>query len=84
VKSEASVRKAPRFSTDDPVYFSVPNASLKQQPTAESFVIVSVMPSDQTGNFQYRIKPIGPGPNRIASELELRHRQVEQHFKETA
>jgi hypothetical protein len=44
---------------------------MNQQP-AERFIIVSVMPVDRSGVYQYRLRPTGPGPQRVASELELR------------
>ncbi len=42
-----------------------------QQP-AERFVVVSIMPADNTGIYQYRIRPTGAGPQRVASELDLK------------
>jgi len=62
----------PRFHVDDSVFFlPQKNTRLGQLPS-ERFVIVAVMPRDHTGIPQYRIRPSGPGPLRMASESELR------------
>ena len=42
------------------------------QHPVERFIVVSVMPVDRSGTYQYRIRPTGAGPQRVASELELK------------
>ena len=62
----------PRYRIDESVFFSsTPGRSQGQQPT-ERFIVVSVLPVDRSGTYQYRIRPTGSGPQRVASELELR------------
>lgn len=65
-------RQGPRFRIDDQVYFSVQGPSARQQQPGERFVVMAVMPQDRAGNYQYRIRPVGSGPQRIATEPELR------------
>ena len=66
-----SQRSEPRFHVNDYVYFSsVPGRGAGM--TSERFIVVSVMPRDRAGAFQYRIKPIESGPHRVVTELELR------------
>ena len=67
----SSQQNGPRFRVDDYVYFSPQNAVGRSQ-TAERFVVVGVMPPDRTGAYQYRIRPTVSGPQRVATELELR------------
>ena len=45
---------------------------MKQQSQlpAERFIVVAVLPQDRAGTFQYRIRPTGAGPQRMATELE--------------
>ena len=62
----------PRYRVDDFVYFSAENALSHSQQSSERFVVVAVMPRDRVGNHQYRIRPTGTGPQRVATELELR------------
>ena len=62
----------PRFRIDDQVFFSIPSMSPRNQQTPEQYTVVSVMPVDQSGIFQYRIRPSGAGPQRVATELELK------------
>jgi hypothetical protein len=62
----------PRFRIDDQVFFSIPSMSPRNQQIPEKYTVVSVMPVDQTGVFQYRIRPSGAGPQRVATELELK------------
>lgn len=70
VKTE---RNGPRFHVDDHVFFSTQGAnSRNQQLPVERFVVVAVMPQDRAGTYQYRIRPTGSGPQRIATELELK------------
>ncbi|HLG88854.1 MAG TPA: hypothetical protein VKZ79_16825 [Alphaproteobacteria bacterium] len=64
-------QNGPRFRVDDYVYFSAQN-SLGRGQSSERFVIVGVMPRDRAGSYQYRIRPTVNGPNRVATELELR------------
>jgi hypothetical protein len=66
-----STRNGPRFGLDDQVYFSTQNLAARQQPS-DRFVIVQIMPQDRAGIYQYRIRPVGAGPQRVATELELR------------
>jgi len=62
----------PQFNVDDHVYFS--QQKIRQLALPEGrFVVVAVMPVDQAGNRQYRIRPANSGPLRVASELELKH-----------
>jgi hypothetical protein len=68
----ATQRSGPRFHVDDFVYFSANNGTGRGPATPERFVIVSVMPQDRSGAFQYRIKPTDAGPHRVVTELELR------------
>ncbi len=65
-------RNGPRFRVDDNVFFSANSAMLHGQPPQERFVVVAVMPQDRGGSYQYRIRPTGTGPHRIATEPELR------------
>ena len=68
----AEQQTGPRYRIDESVFYS--NSSTRgqaQQPT-ERFIVVSVMPVDRSGAYQYRIRPTGAGPQRVASELELR------------
>jgi hypothetical protein len=61
-----------RYRIDESVFFSSqPNKAQPQVPN-ERFVVVSVLPMDGTGAHQYRIRPAGTGPQRVASERELR------------
>ncbi len=61
----------PRFQVDDYVYFSAQNSALRGL-QSERFVVVAVMPQDRAGRYQYRIRPTVSGPQRVATELELR------------
>jgi hypothetical protein len=65
-------RNGPQFRIDDHVYFSAQNGSGRSQQSPERFTIVAVMPQDRAGSFQYRIRPTGAGPQRVAAESELR------------
>jgi hypothetical protein len=65
-------RKGPQFRIDDHVYFSAQTGATRTQQTPERFTIVAVMPQDRSGSFQYRIRPTGVGPQRVATESELR------------
>ncbi len=65
-------RNGPRYRIDDSVYFSANSATLHGQPPQERFIVVAVMPQDRGGLYQYRIRPSGAGPHRIATEPELR------------
>ena len=62
----------PRYRTDESVFYSSTPGRAQGQPPAERFIVVSVLPVDRSGNYQYRIRPTGSGPQRVASELELR------------
>ncbi len=66
-----NVRGNPRFSVEDHVFF-LPSGHTARLQTAERYVVTAVMPLDRAGNFQYRIRPVGAGPHRMATELELR------------
>jgi hypothetical protein len=62
-----------RFNVDDRVFYSAsPVTPRSGQPPAEAFVIVATLPRDRAGTFQYRIRPKAVGPDRIATEGELR------------
>ncbi len=67
----ALTRNGPRFGIDDQVYFSTQNLAARQQ-SSDRFVIVQIMPQDRSGTYQYRIRPVGAGPQRVATELELK------------
>jgi hypothetical protein len=67
----ALTKDGPRFGLDDQVYFSSQTLAGRNQ-TSDRFVIVQIMPQDRTGIYQYRIRPVGTGPHRIATERELR------------
>jgi hypothetical protein len=62
----------PRYRIDESVFYSNQAARPQTQTPSERFIVVSVLPIDRTGVFQYRIRPTGTGPQRVASELELR------------
>ncbi|HEX4504971.1 MAG TPA: hypothetical protein VH722_04505 [Alphaproteobacteria bacterium] len=62
----------PRYRIDESVFFSNPSTKSHAQQPTERFIVVSVMPVDRSGTYQYRIRPAGTGPQRVASELELR------------
>jgi hypothetical protein len=62
----------PRYRIDESVFFSSQSMKLHTQQPAERFVVVSIMPADNTGIYQYRIRPTGAGPQRVASELDLK------------
>ena len=68
----SSQRNGPRFRIDDFVYFSAQNSTPRGQQSSERFVVIAVMPQDRAGSYQYRIRPTGSGPQRVATELELR------------
>ncbi len=68
----AERQTGPRYRIDESVFYSNPSARPMNQQPAERFIIVSVMPVDRSGVYQYRLRPTGPGPQRVASELELR------------
>ncbi len=63
---------SPRFRIDDFVYFVPQKDTQYKEVPSERFTVVAVMPRDRAGNHQYRIRPSGPGPLRMATELELR------------
>jgi hypothetical protein len=69
VKNE---RNGPRFHIDDHVFFSTQGVSSRSQLPAERFIVVAVMPRDRAGIYQYRLRPTGTGPQRVATEAELR------------
>jgi len=64
-------RNGPRFQVDDLVFFSPLKTAAAQFP-AERYTVVAVLPPDHTGCCQYRLRPTGTGPQRVATELELR------------
>ena len=68
----SSQRNGPRFRIDDFVYFFPQNSSPRGYESSERFVVVAVLPTDRAGSHQYRIRPTGSGPQRVATELELR------------
>ena len=63
---------SPRFCIDDSVYLVPQKDTRYKEAPSERFTIVAVMPQDRAGVHQYRIRPSGPGPLRMATELELR------------
>lgn len=63
---------APRFRIDDAVCFLPQKHSRLREVPSERFVVVAVMPCDRAGIHQYRIRPVGPGPLRMATEQELK------------
>ena len=65
-------RNGPRFHIDDQVHLAIHGLAASNHHPTERFVIVSVMPRDRAGNHQYRVRPVGTGPHRVATELELR------------
>jgi hypothetical protein len=62
----------PRYRVDESVFFSNQSMKTQAQHPVERFIVVSVMPVDRSGTYQYRIRPTGTGPQRVASELELK------------
>jgi hypothetical protein len=62
----------PRYRVDESVFFSNQSMKTQAQHPVERFIVVSVMPVDRSGTYQYRIRPTGAGPQRVASELELK------------
>jgi hypothetical protein len=62
----------PRYRIDESVFYSNQSMRIQSQQPVERFIVVSVMPVDRSGIFQYRIRPTGAGPQRVASELELK------------
>ncbi|MDR3643707.1 MAG: hypothetical protein P4M02_01370 [Clostridia bacterium] len=68
----AERQTGPRYRIDESVFFSSPSMKSQAQQPVERFIVVSVMPVDRSGTYQYRIRPTGAGPQRVASELELR------------
>jgi hypothetical protein len=62
----------PRFHIDDSVYLVPQKDTRYKDASLERFTIIAVMPPDRAGTHQYRIRPTGPGPQRMATELELR------------
>jgi hypothetical protein len=62
----------PRYRIDESVFFSSQSMKPQTAQPAERFIVVSVMPVDRSGTYQYRIRPTGAGPQRVASELELK------------
>jgi hypothetical protein len=62
----------PRYRIDESVFFSNTAGRSQGQLPSERFIVVSVLPVDRSGTYQYRIRPTGSGPQRVASELELR------------
>ena len=62
----------PRYRIDESVFFSNTAGRSQGQQPSERFIVVSVLPVDRSGTYQYRIRPTGSGPQRVASELELR------------
>jgi len=62
----------PRYRIDESVFFSNQSARSQTQAPSERFIVVSVLPIDRSGVYQYRIRPTGTGPQRVATELELR------------
>ena len=65
-------RNGPRYRVDDQVFFSPANAAARMEASTERYVVVAVLPPDRDGSHQYRLRPTGSGPQRVASELELR------------
>ena len=69
---ENAQRNGPRYRVDDQVLFSPANTPARATPTTERYIVVAVLPPDRAGSYQYRLRPTGSGPQRVASELELR------------
>jgi len=63
---------APRFRIDDCVYFLPQKHTRLEETSSDRFTVVAIMPRDQAGTHQYRIQPAGSGPQRMATELELK------------
>jgi hypothetical protein len=64
--------EGPRYRIDESVYFSTQKGARHAPVPPERFVVVQVMPRDRSGTFQYRLRPAGMGPLRMAAEGELR------------
>lgn len=62
----------PRFHIDEAVYLVAQREPRIRESSSERFVVVAIMPRDRAGSHQYRIRPAGAGPLRMATELELR------------
>lgn len=60
----------PRFQPDDVVAFQRSGRFSPAQPTGR-FVVVERMPQDDSGAYQYRVRPVEAGPLRVALEDEL-------------
>ncbi len=64
-------RSGPRYRIDERVFFSTQAMNARSQQSPERYTIVAVMPVDRAGVHQYRLRPSGAGPERVANELEL-------------
>jgi hypothetical protein len=69
---ESGHRKGPRYQVGDEVFWQASVVTRSPLP-AERYTVVAVLPPDSTGTQQYRLRPASAGPERIATELELRH-----------
>jgi hypothetical protein len=69
---ESAQRTGPRYRVDDQVFYAPANAVGRAQLPAERYTVVAVLPPDHMGSFQYRLRPAGSGPQRVAPEPELR------------
>ncbi len=65
-------RTGPRYRVDESVFFSTQSMKQQGQMPVERFIVVAVLPQDRAGTYQYRIRPTGAGPQRMATELELK------------
>ena len=69
-KSDSRSRSdGPRYRVGDEVWFVIRRGSPRQPP--KRYSIAKVLPLDQTGIYQYRLNAVGPGPERVAFELDL-------------
>jgi hypothetical protein len=68
---EGGRRNGSRFRVDDLVFFSPATVAAGVQLPGGGYTVVAVLPPDHTGRAQYRLRPTGTGPQRVATELEL-------------
>jgi hypothetical protein len=61
----------PRFHPDDVVTYAGSAGFVGGHAPSGRYVIAAVLPKDGSGTFQYRLRPVEPGPLRVATEAEL-------------
>jgi hypothetical protein len=72
ITMQSGHRNGPRYHVDDQVFFSPANGAPRGQQSTERYTVVAVLPLDHAGSYQYRLRPTDGGPQRVATELELR------------